>query len=99
MASSEDEMMDNVADEVEDLFDDDDDDAEEPGRQLSDRELDSGDDEGRRDRAPKGDEVEDDSGREARVLETTVWRHPLPHPADGEVRSSRLGEMPNLTLL
>lgn len=86
MASSEDDMMDTVPDEVEDLFDDDDD--EEPIRQLSDRELDSGDDEGRDDRAPKEDELDVDSGREARIIDTTIFRHPVPKPADGQVRTA-----------
>jgi RNA polymerase-associated protein LEO1 len=86
MASSDDDAMDTVADEVEDLFDDDEDDGEDQTRQLSDRELDSGDDEGRDDRAPKGAEIDYDTERDARIIETTVWRHPLPKPADGEVR-------------
>jgi hypothetical protein len=57
-------------------------------RELSDRELDSGDDEDRDDRAPENadaEEVDYDSGRDARVLDSTVWRHPLPKPFDEEV--------------
>lgn len=57
-------------------------------RELSDKELDSGDDEDRDDRAPESadaEEVDYDSGRDARVLDSTVWRHPLPKPFDGEV--------------
>lgn len=56
---------------------------------LSDRELDSGDDEDRDDRTPQeadDEEIDYDAGRDARVLDATVWRHPLPKPADGEVR-------------
>lgn len=55
-------------------------------RELSDRDLDSGDDEDRNDRAPKADAEEMDyDTRDARVLDSTVWRHPVPKPADGEV--------------
>jgi RNA polymerase-associated protein LEO1 len=84
--SSEDDLMANGGD---DLFDDDEDEdeIEQKTRELSDRELDSGDDEGRDDRAPKAEEPDFDSGRDARILDTTIWRHPLPKPADGEVRA------------
>lgn len=80
--------MDTVADvEEDDLFggDDDDDTTMEKTRELSDRELDSGDDEGRNDRAPQEEEVDYEGGRDARVLESTIFRHPLPKPTDGEV--------------
>lgn len=87
MASSEeDDVMQEVADGDEDLFGGDADDVpEEKTRELSDRELDSGDDEDRNDRAPVEEEVDYEGGRDARVLESTIWRHPLPKPTDGEV--------------
>lgn len=86
MASSEDDLRDTVGDDVGDLFDDSDD--AEPTKQLSDRELDSGDDEGRNDRAPKEDEDEtDQNGENIRRLDAGVTRHILPKPFDGEVRS------------
>lgn len=93
MASSEeDDVMDNIVDEDgdEDLFGGDEDDAPaEKVRELSDRELDSGDDEDRNDRAPQEEEIDFDTGRDARVMESTVWRHPLPKPVDGEVSIQR----------
>lgn len=83
--------MDTVADGEEDLFGGDDDDVPaEKTRELSDRELDSGDDEDRNDRAPQEEEVDFESGRDARVLESTIWRHPLPKPVDGEVSACRI---------
>lgn len=87
MASSEeDDVLDTVADGDEDLFGGDDDDTPaEKNRELSDRDLDSGDDEDRNDRAPQEEEVDYEGGRDARVLESTIWRHPLPKPIDGEV--------------
>ncbi|KAE8444249.1 hypothetical protein EG329_000749 [Mollisiaceae sp. DMI_Dod_QoI] len=94
MASSEeDDVMDNIVDEDgdEDLFGGDEDDAPaEKVRELSDRELDSGDDEDRNDRAPQEEEIDYDTGRDARVMESTVWRHPLPKPVDGEFNVLRL---------
>jgi RNA polymerase-associated protein LEO1 len=89
-SSSEDDVMDNTDDLEGDLFGGSDDEAPiEKARELSDHELDSGDDEDRNDRAPnKGDdrEVDFESGREANIQDYTVYRHPLPKPADGEVR-------------
>ena len=90
MASSEeDDVMDTAADLEDDLFGDDDEETIEKTRELSDRELDSGDDEERNDRAPRheAEEIDDEGGREAQVQESTVWRHPVPKPVDGEVRS------------
>lgn len=75
-----------MAGEGDDLFGGSED--EEQVRELSDRELDSGDDEDRDDRAaPKADaeEMDYDTMRDARILDSTVWRHPVPNPADGEV--------------
>lgn len=73
-----------------DLFGDDEDGGaaaeKEQARELSDNELDSGDDEGRDDRA--AEKAEDDDGPENRtavVQEATCIRHPVPSPSDGEV--------------
>lgn len=86
MASSEDDMVNTPGGLEDDLFGSDDDAPVEKTRDLSDEDLDSGDDEGRRDRAPREEPEEDDSNdRVARVLETTVSRHVLPQPFDGEV--------------
>ena len=61
MASSEeDDVMDNAADLEDDLLGDDDEEPIEKVRELSDRELDSGDDEERNDRAPRDDAEEID---------------------------------------
>jgi RNA polymerase-associated protein LEO1 len=93
MSSDEDDVMDTVADGEEDLFGGDDDDNDTPAektRELSDRELDSGDDEDRNDRAPQEEEVDYEGGRDARVLESTIWRHPLPKPMDGEVSACHM---------
>jgi RNA polymerase-associated protein LEO1 len=83
MASSEeDDVMDTAADLEDDLFGDDDEEPIERTRELSD-------DEERNDRAPRheAEEIDDEGGREAQVQESTVWRHPVPKPVDGEVRS------------
>ena len=87
-SASEDDLADNAGLE-DDLFGDESgDEVEQPTktRELSDQELDSGDDEGRSDREPEKEDVDYVSGRDARVLDQTIWRHPLPKPADGEVR-------------
>lgn len=89
MASSEeDDVMDNAPDGDEDLFGGEDEDEQAKTRELSDRELDSGDDEDRNDRAPQEEEIDYEGGRDARIMESTVWRHPLPKPVDGEVSST-----------
>lgn len=87
MSSSDDEIIDPVADGEDDLFGSEDEAPAEKARELSDRELDSADDEDRYDRAHKLDaaEPDNDGGRDARIQDSTVWRHPLPKPADGEV--------------
>jgi RNA polymerase-associated protein LEO1 len=85
-SSSEDDPMDPAEDVEDDLFGDEDDGPAIKERELSDRELDSGDDEDRDDRVTRAAEVEDDTGRDARIMESTIWRHPLPKPFDGEVR-------------
>lgn len=73
--------------EEDDLFGDEDDAAEPPTRQLSDDELDSGDDEGRDDRAQDRMEVDAAPEREARVMDIAIARQTIPAPADGEVSS------------
>lgn len=85
-SASEDDVMDNAGEGDDDLFGSEDGSAEKV-RELSDRELDSGDDEDRNERAPPKAEAEemDYDTRDARILDSTVWRHPLPKPADGEV--------------
>lgn len=87
-SSSEDDVLKSDIDEGGDLFGDDDDSPVQKTRELSDSELDSGDDENRNDRVGDvvADEVEYESGTEARILEATLWRHPIPKPLDGEVR-------------
>jgi RNA polymerase-associated protein LEO1 len=85
-SSSEDDPMDPAEDVEDDLFGDEDDGPTIKAQELSDRELDSGDDEDRGDRVHRAAEVDDDSGRDARIMESTIWRHPLPKPFDGEVR-------------
>ena len=96
VSSSEDDVINAAADVEDDLFGDEDDEPTEKTRELSDRELDSGDDEDRDDRAGKGDagEIDFETGRDARVLEATVWRHPLPKPFDGEVSSTNILFLP-----
>ncbi|TVY78369.1 RNA polymerase-associated protein LEO1 [Lachnellula suecica] len=96
MASSEDDVVNSEPELEDDLFGDDDGEGDEPAapkpRELSDEELDSGDDEGRADRAEK-----DEGGYKAqydkeqlRIEEKTLWRHPLPKPLDGEFNTLRL---------
>jgi hypothetical protein len=88
MSTSEEDALDAASGLEGDLFGSDD---EEPAkvRELSDQELDSGDDEGRDDRAHQVEaEDQDGDNLDAHIMETTVWRHPLPKPVDGEVRSS-----------
>jgi RNA polymerase-associated protein LEO1 len=96
MSSSEDDILQEVEGLEDDLFGSDEGEGEGEGegnqeenklRELSDRELDSGDDEGRSDRAPEKEtgELEYDETRDARILDSTIWRHPLPKPVGGEV--------------
>jgi len=77
-------------DEDEDgLFGDEDDIQSEHERALSDRELDSGDDEDRNDRTIEhADDVGQQIGihdREARILDADFPRQAVPTPTDGEV--------------
>ena len=55
-----------------------------PTRQLDDAELDSGDDEGRNDRAASEPVVETET-QEALTEYPDFGRQPLPEPSDGEV--------------
>ncbi|EKD15890.1 uncharacterized protein L3040_003253 [Drepanopeziza brunnea f. sp. 'multigermtubi'] len=87
---SEDDIVDAVVESDGDLFGDDDDMPAEKIRELSDRELDSGDDEDRRDRAPRAEGVDPGNSKEVQVLEQLLPRHPVPKPADGEYNALRL---------
>jgi len=91
MASeSEDDVIGNSGAE-DDLFGSEAGDEGNKVRELSDRELDSGDDEDRNDRAPEKEDAEEqdhDPGRDARILDASIWRHPLPKPVDGEASLS-----------
>lgn len=83
--------MGSVSDlEDDDLFGDEVEEEPPKQRELSDEELDSGDDEGRDDRLPEKELAEDhdeDSTRDARILEADIFRHPIPKPSDGQVIS------------
>ncbi|KAI4282547.1 MAG: hypothetical protein L6R38_002844 [Xanthoria sp. 2 TBL-2021] len=75
-----------------DLFGDGSEDGEEGGtpkrRELDDVDLDSGDDEGRRDRLEDDyahDDDEHGETREENVEDIRLPRHPIPHPSDGEL--------------
>jgi RNA polymerase-associated protein LEO1 len=87
-SNSEDEVMGNVSDLDDDLFGDEAEEEPPKPRELSDEELDSGDDEGRDDRLPEkeiAEEHDEDSTRDARILEADIFRHPIPKPSDGQV--------------
>jgi len=89
-SASEDDVIGNSGAE-DDLFGSEAGDEGNKVRELSDQELDSGDDGDRNDRALEREDAEEqdhDSGRDARILDTSVWRHPLPKPVDGEVSFS-----------
>jgi len=58
-------------------------------RQLDDEELDSGDDEGRADRAASEQPVEDEI-REQAIEFAEFDRQPGPEPSDGEVHDTKL---------
>lgn len=62
-------------------------DASDKPRKLSDAELDSGDDEGRDDRADDhlSETKEATHTREENVLDVSIGRHAIPRPSDGEV--------------
>ncbi|KAF1994606.1 hypothetical protein P154DRAFT_526948 [Amniculicola lignicola CBS 123094] len=65
-----------------------DDDEEQPAkqRQLDDEELDSGDDEGRGDRAAASQSAEPaQENMEYNFLDADIARHPVPEPSDGEL--------------
>lgn len=84
--SSDNEDLNSPGSLQDDLFGSDDDVAVPKTRELDDEDLDSGDDEGRRDRATN-DVFEEDAteGREARIAGIEVARLPKPNPYDGEV--------------
>lgn len=71
-----------------DLFGDEDDAKSEQEHALSDRELDSGDDEDRNDRAAgRGNEMAqqiDAHDREARIMDADFARQAVPKPTDGQ---------------
>ena len=76
----------NITDDDGDLFGDDGDNISEPERALSDRELDSGDDEGRNDRRREGTEDQEPvETYAARFTSKLIARHPFPQSIDGEV--------------
>ena len=54
-------------------------------RQLDDEELDSGDDEGRADRAQQQEETQQYETHEVLSMDLEVARQPVPEPSDGEV--------------
>jgi len=88
-SSSDDDVMNTAGDADDDLFGSED--GAEKVRELSDRELDSGDDEDRNDRGPEkidAEEIDYESGWKARILTQRVFRHALPNPADEEVSST-----------
>lgn len=83
--SEEDDLKDISED---DLFGDDEDAGSDKIRQLSDQELDSGDDEERHDRDPDQMDVEmGENERAARVMDQFLARQPVPKPSDGQVNS------------
>ena len=61
-------------------------------RELDDEELDSGDDENRRDRLQDDEgyaqDEEDMEAHSQNVVDIRVARHPIPNPSDGEVSAS-----------
>lgn len=61
-----------------------------PERKLDDEDLDSGDDEGRTDRAPAHDEEFDAAQNDAafNFMDAEIARHAIPEPSDGEVCTS-----------
>jgi hypothetical protein len=87
MAATED-PADLFGEDEDDLFGDEDDVQSEQERALSDRELDSGDDEDRNDRAAEHmDDIGQQIGthdREARILDADFPRQAVPTPTDGE---------------
>lgn len=91
MASSEDDVLNSEPDLEDDLFGDEDADEEPKAqklRQLSDDELDSGDDEERQDRRPHQKSIYtelEEATEDVGVMEQIVYRHPLPKPSDDEV--------------
>ncbi|KAF2428876.1 hypothetical protein EJ08DRAFT_314213 [Tothia fuscella] len=87
-AQNSDEDLDDAGlkDDMEDLFGDEvDEEAEKMAqRQLDDSELDSGDDEGRVDRARQDEEPEQPETEDFNIQDIDMPRHPVPEPGDGE---------------
>ncbi|SMQ47026.1 unnamed protein product [Zymoseptoria tritici ST99CH_3D7] len=71
--------------ELDDLFGDEEDEAEPATRQLDDEELDSGDDEGRADRAAQQEDTQQYETHEVLSMDLEVARQPVPEPSDGEM--------------
>lgn len=92
MAATED-PADLFGEDEDDLFGDEDEVQSEQERALSDRELDSGDDEDRNDRAAdRMDDMGQQIGtqdREARILDADFPRQAVPTPKDGEASLDR----------
>ncbi len=92
MAGTED-PADLFGEDEDDLFGDEDDVQSDQERALSDRELDSGDDEDRNDRAAEHvDDIGQQIGahdREARILDADFPRQAVPTPTDGEASLSQ----------
>lgn len=61
----------------------------EKARKLSDEDLDSGDDQGRDDRAEDNQSETKEAAhtREENVIDVSIGRHAIPQPSDGEVVS------------
>ncbi|KAI9767190.1 MAG: hypothetical protein M1840_005789 [Geoglossum simile] len=90
--NGKDEDMDEVAEDDEGLFGSDDGgDRDEAGeattgpRDLDDSELDSGDDEDRRDRATRTDGEGEQDEESATIQDVQLGRHPVPEGSDGEL--------------
>jgi hypothetical protein len=103
MAATED-PADLFGEDEDDLFGDGDEDQSEQERALSDRELDSGDDEDRNDRAAA--EHMDDIGqqigthdREARILDADFPRQAVPMPTDGEASLDQPASLRGILLI
>lgn len=90
MSSSEDDLAATPGSLADDLFGSDDEAPAEKVRELSDKELDSGDDEDRDDRAARYEDrdVATPDVEDVRTIEVELPRHPVPRPIDGEVRIS-----------
>ncbi len=88
MASSEDDdLVESIDGGGDDLFGSDAEDTPaEKERELSDRELDSADDEDRNGKALEAEDEETEPSHVVKVVDLDIWKHNLPKPSDGEVR-------------